>query len=84
MEREPLKPGRDDRRPEAPHHHQGGDRLSQVDVVFEVASQPYPLGERAATLMAETLRVKAAHEPGVWALYDSVKRPHDGPPRQKS
>jgi len=35
-----------------------------VDVVFEVASQPYPLGERAATLMAENLRVKAAHEPG--------------------
>jgi hypothetical protein len=35
-----------------------------VDVVFEVASQPYPLDERAATLMAEYLRVKAAHEPG--------------------
>jgi hypothetical protein len=35
-----------------------------VDVVFEVASQPYPLEERAATLMAEKLRVKAAHEPG--------------------
>jgi hypothetical protein len=35
-----------------------------VDVVFEVASQPYLLGERAATLMAENLRVKAAHEPG--------------------
>jgi hypothetical protein len=35
-----------------------------VDVVFEVASQPYPLDERAATLMAEHLRVKAAHEPG--------------------
>jgi hypothetical protein len=35
-----------------------------VDVVFEVASQPYPLEERAATLMAEDLRVKAAHEPG--------------------
>jgi hypothetical protein len=35
-----------------------------VDVVFEVASQPYPLDERAATLMAENLRVKAAHEPG--------------------
>src|SRR6266540_6309748 len=45
-----------------PHH--GGDRLSRVDVVFEVASQPYPLDERAATLMAENLRVKAAHEPG--------------------
>jgi len=40
------------------------DRLSRVDVVFEVASQPYPLEERAATLMAENLRVKAAHEPG--------------------
>jgi hypothetical protein len=35
-----------------------------VDVVFEVASQPYPLDERAATRMAENLRVKAAHEPG--------------------
>ena len=35
-----------------------------MDVVFKVASQPYNLGERAATLMAETLRVKAAHEPG--------------------
>jgi len=35
-----------------------------VDVVFEVASQPYPLEEHAATLMAENLRVKAAHEPG--------------------
>jgi hypothetical protein len=46
------------------HPHHGGDRLSRVDVVFEVASQPYPLDERAATLMAENLRVKAAHEPG--------------------
>jgi len=35
-----------------------------VDVVFEVASKPYPLDEQAATLMAENLRVKAAHEPG--------------------
>ena len=35
-----------------------------MEVVFEVASQPYPLDERAATLMAENLRVKAAHEPG--------------------
>jgi hypothetical protein len=35
-----------------------------VDVVFEVAGQPYSLDERAATLMAENLRVKAAHEPG--------------------
>ena len=35
-----------------------------MDVVFDVASQPYPLDERAATLMAENLRVKAAHEPG--------------------
>jgi len=35
-----------------------------VDVVFEVVSQRYPLDERAATLMAENLRVKAAHEPG--------------------
>jgi hypothetical protein len=38
-----------------------------VNVVFKVASQPYPLDERATTLMA-TPRVKAAHEPGVWAL----------------
>ena len=35
-----------------------------MDVVFEVASERYPLDERAATLMAESLRVKAAHEPG--------------------
>jgi hypothetical protein len=35
-----------------------------VEVVFKVASQRYPLEERAATLMAENLRVKAAHEPG--------------------
>ena len=35
-----------------------------MDVVFEVASQPYLLSERSATLMAENLRVKAAHEPG--------------------
>ena len=32
--------------------------------MFEVAGQPYSLEERAATLMAENLRVKAAHEPG--------------------
>jgi hypothetical protein len=35
-----------------------------VEVVFKVAGQPYPLEEQAATLMAENLRVKAAHEPG--------------------
>jgi hypothetical protein len=35
-----------------------------VEVVFEVASERYPLEEQAATLMAENLRVKAAHEPG--------------------
>jgi hypothetical protein len=35
-----------------------------VQVVFKVAGQGYPLDERAATLMAENLRVKAAHEPG--------------------
>jgi hypothetical protein len=35
-----------------------------VDVVFKVASQRYSLDERAATLVAENLRVKAAHEPG--------------------
>ena len=32
--------------------------------MFQVASQPYPLEERAATRMAENLRVKAAHQPG--------------------
>jgi len=65
MERDPLKPRREDRRPRASQHpHHGGDRLSRVDVVFEVASQRYPLDEQAATLMAENLRVKAAHEPG--------------------
>jgi hypothetical protein len=61
----PVQALREDRRPGAsqrPHH--GGDRLSRVDVVFEVSSQPYPLDERTATLMAEHLRVKAAHEPG--------------------
>jgi len=42
----------------------GGARLSRVEVVFEVASERYPLDERAATRMAENLRVKAAHEPG--------------------
>jgi hypothetical protein len=49
------------------HHstpHQGGARLSRVHVVFKVAGQRYPLDERAATLMAENLRVKAAHQPG--------------------
>ena len=35
-----------------------------MDVVFEVASQRCRLDEQAATLMAENLRVKAAHEPG--------------------
>ena len=35
-----------------------------MQVVFKVAGQRYPLDERAATLMAENLRVKAAHEPG--------------------
>jgi hypothetical protein len=35
-----------------------------MEVVFKVAGQPYPLDERAATLMAENLRLKAAHEPG--------------------
>lgn len=46
------------------HPQHCGDRLSRVDVVLEVAGQPYPLDERVATLMAENLRVKAAHEPG--------------------
>jgi hypothetical protein len=35
-----------------------------VEVVFKVAGQRYPLDERAATLIAENLRVKAAHQPG--------------------
>ena len=42
----------------------GGARLSRVEVVFQVAGQRCPLDQRAATLMAETLRVTAAHEPG--------------------
>ena len=58
--------GSEDRR--APEHHstptRGGARLTRVEVVFEVAGQPYPLEERAATRMAESLRVKAAHQPG--------------------
>jgi hypothetical protein len=58
---------------------QGGDRLSRVEVVFEVASQRYPLEEQAATLMAENLRVKAAHEPaaegtvGARAVADAIE-----------
>ena len=35
-----------------------------MEVVFEVAGQRYPLEERAATRMAEHLRVKAVHQPG--------------------
>ena len=35
-----------------------------MEVVFEVAGRRYPLEERAATRMAENLRVKAAQEPG--------------------
>jgi hypothetical protein len=59
------EPRREDRRPGGSQHpHKGGDRLSRVEVVFEVASEPYPLDERAATRMAEKLRVRAAHEPG--------------------
>jgi hypothetical protein len=65
MEPDSLKPRREDRRPGASQHpHQGGYRLSRVEVVFEVAGQPYPLDERAATRMGENLRVKAAHQPG--------------------
>jgi len=51
-----------------------------VDVVFEVASERYPLDERAATRMAENLRVKAAHEPGAEgtvgarAVADAIER----------
>ena len=62
---DPPKPRREGRRPGGSRHpNHAGDRLSRVDVVFEVASERYPLDERAATLMAESLRVKAAHEPG--------------------
>jgi hypothetical protein len=65
MERDPPKPRCEDQRPgRSQHPQQCGARVSRVEVVFEVASQPYPLDERAATLMAENLRVKAAHEPG--------------------
>ena len=35
-----------------------------MEVVLEVAGQRYPLEERAATRMAEHLRVKAVHQPG--------------------
>ena len=35
-----------------------------MEVVFEIAGRRYPLEERAATRMAENLRVKAAHQPG--------------------
>ena len=62
--RDPPKPRREDRRPGGSQHPHGGDRLSRVDIVFEVAGRRYPLDERPATLMAENLRVKAAHEPG--------------------
>ena len=48
-----------------------------MDVVFEVASERYPLDERAATLMAESLRVKAAHEPGAEGTRDVLEQ---GPP----
>jgi xanthine/CO dehydrogenase XdhC/CoxF family maturation factor len=63
---EPVnEPRREDRgREDHSTPHQGGDRLNRVEVVFEVASERYPLDEQAATLMAENLRVKAAHEPG--------------------
>src|SRR5512133_3671689 len=46
------------------HPTKGGARRSRVQVVFEVAGRRYPLDERAATHIAEDLRVKAAHEPG--------------------
>jgi hypothetical protein len=65
MEGDPPKARREDRSPGGSRHpHQGGDRLSRVEVVFEVVGKRYPLDQRAATLMAENLRVKAAHEPG--------------------
>ena len=49
-----------------------------MEVVFEVASEPYPLDERVATLMAENLRVKAAQEPdaeglGARAVADAIE-----------
>jgi hypothetical protein len=62
------------------HPNHAGDRLTRVDVVFEVASERYPLDERAATRMAENLRVKAAHEPGAEgtigarAVADAIER----------
>ena len=62
---DPPKPRLEGRRSGGSQHpNHAGDRLSRVDVVFEVASERYPLDERAATRMAENLRVKAAHEPG--------------------
>lgn len=47
--------------------------------MFEVAGEGYALDERAATLMAENLRVKAAHEPsgegtaGARAVADAIE-----------
>jgi hypothetical protein len=35
-----------------------------MEVVFKIASERYSLDEGAATLVAENLRVKAAHKPG--------------------
>jgi hypothetical protein len=72
---------REGRRPRGSQHpNHAGDRLSRVDVVFEVASERYPLDERVATRMAENLRVKAAHEPGAEgargarAVADAIER----------
>ena len=59
-----LNPGEKADAQEDQHTHQGGASLGRVDVVFDIASHRYPLDEQAATLMAENLRVKAAHEPG--------------------
>src|SRR6266516_362752 len=55
-------------RDRAREHHststRRGARLTRVEVMFEVAGRRYPLEERAATRIAENLRVKAAHQPG--------------------
>jgi hypothetical protein len=78
---DPPKPRREGRRSGGSEHpNHAGDRLSRVDVVFEVASERYPLDERAATRLAENLRVKAAHEPdaegttGARAVADAIER----------
>ena len=79
------QPKREDRRTGASHDHEGGDRLNPVNVVFKVRQPAIPARRASEDVDgAETLRMKAEHEPGGDRSIDPVKRPHDGPPRQKS